>query len=580
MSAPTLHTPAAMGARTVKVNARLSRTLAEILGINGAEERVRAEVATSVSDLAETLGIPLNATVEVSARDRDGAIGVPALPLALADDIEIRVGGSLCRFPLVVPAYVAAAIDARLPASEQSPTVPWPTGEAGADRLARLVGGVCREAMRRQPSVLIDVSWTASYANALRRSLPTLPDAVTDPAWLIGVLSPILDLGIGIGDHHRVATLLQGCEGLTQLQARETLIAQLARDTIDLLVPDTVTADIGTGDFATPDDLLTFAAEGMFEETGVVFPPIAVYPADGLPSGAFAVRVNDIISMPFFLLGGDECLVNGTPAAVADVEPDARPALIPPGNTSGAIVSAAVASTLESRGYTTWTRAQHVVLQLAVSMRNQVTAFIHQDRVLAQLGAVEASWPTVVRMARAQLVPAELTALLRGLARDRVPLRDLPSILERVADLPTARLGIEKFTIIDDRAEPVEASRTREAEHDGTEAFVRAGLRHQIAQRAGRGRGVINAYVLSDELELLACSALDDEQDQERILRAIRSELSFLPPTASPPVILTSGEARPVLQHLLATVLPEIAVLAHSDLPAAASVIPSGRISL
>jgi type III secretory pathway component EscV len=199
--------------------------------------------------------------------------------------------------------------------------------------------------------------------------------------------------------------------------------------------------------------------------------------------------------------------------------------------------------------------------------------------MLAQLDSLEELFPAVVRAARAQLSPAELTVLLRKLAASHAPLRDLVPALERIVDLPAAELGSARYWLLNDPGYSAIAASTRAGGYDPIEAFVRGGLRHQIAQRFASDPGTLVAYLIDPDLEESARDPNLSEANKDRILDAIGSELELLPRTVRVPIILTTADVRVPLEQLLRTSYPLLVVLAYEDLPASIAVQPIARIS-
>ena len=290
-----------------------------------------------------------------------------------------------------------------------------------------------------------------------------------------------------------------------------------------------------------------------------------------------AVRINDLTTMPCPLVPPDSCLVNDTPERLRLMDCEARPATVLGTDQPGAMVALADQARLEAAGLTTWTTSGHVCLQVAVELRRHLASMVSQDRLFAQLDIVELTYPELVPAARSQLPPAELTRLVRRLAQDRVPLSNLPVLLERLVDLPADDLGWQRYTVLDDPVRSPRAEHEPPPGHDRVEQFVRTGLRHHIAEQSSRG-GVLVAYLLDHELEARISAPVLTVEVEELVLAALRDELRHLPSTATTPVLLTSGHARPRLQALTRTVLPAITVLAHDDLPPETVVQPVARI--
>ena len=87
----------------------------------------------------------------------------------------------------------------------------------------------------------------------------------------------------------------------------------------------------------------------------------------------------------------------------------------------------------------------------------------------------------------------------------------------------------------------------------GQVAAIIMGLR--LKQNLSRGADTVVAYLLDPKIEQLLAQELktlpeDDEID--RILAAVRSELARLPPTASRPVLLTNSRCRPLVRAVVA----------------------------
>ena len=528
-----------------------------------AVEDVSAEVARRVGDLMATLGIPASPGVSVRTGD------VRARP-----SLRLRVADRTCRYSEPLFARAMGSVRAALPTTDR--VTAEDLADWSSDDLAGLVGVLTAETIKRTPSALVSGVWMSAYAERL---VPAGDRSPVSDGELAGAIGGPVGLGISVADFAQVAALLEQAPGDDVVAAQETLIAGLARDTMDLVVPDDVAATIGVGDIADPDDLLGFVAKGMFDELGVVFPRIVVATPDGLPADTFAIRLNDITGMPHALPAVDEVVVNGTAAALAGQTRDARPVLLPGTDRMGSLVPAERRGELEAEGWTTWDRAGFVVLQLAAAMRAHSAAVINQDRMLAQLDAVEVEWPSVVRAARDELAPARLTALLRRLVLGGVPLRHLPAVLDRIVDLPADALGAERHVMLEDQVRFDARTGPDPGGLDAAESFVRQGVREHIAQRVTATPGVIVAYLLDDRIEQALATEMDQDTE-ERILGAIRAELAELPGGAAVPVLLTGASTRRALHQLVRSPYPLMAVVAHEELPADAVVQPVARIAL
>ena len=516
-------------------------------------------------ETASALGIPSEVDVRVATDE-----------VADSDMLVVRVDGRRVRLPRRLPSRAAAALRGAWPDHDDLEDPDGWLVSTTPDEASLVVGMCCAQALAAAPSTLLTNKAVAAYAQALASASPA--GLVVEPTALARLLRDLVDLRIGVGDVDRVAALLVETDDMDDLAQRtELLVAALASDTIGVLVPAPVAAQLGVGDTDDPDDLLGFVASGLFEETGLVMPRLVLEDSDGLPEGTFAIRINDLTTMPCPLVPLDSCLVNDTPARLSLMGCDARPATVPGPDKPGAIAPLAESSWMEDAGLTTWTTSGHVCLQVATELRQALASIVSQDRLFAQLDTLELTNPELVPAARSQLQPAALTRLVRHLAQDRVPMRHLPTLLERLVDLPADHLGWERYAVVDD---PVCSPRPKHEpppDYDRIQQFVRTGLRYEIVDQAARG-GVLVVYLLHHELEARISAPELTEEVEELALAALRGELRHLPSTATTPVVLTTSHARTRLQALTRAALPPITVLAHDDLPPETVVQPVARV--
>ena len=154
-----------------------------------------------------------------------------------------------------------------------------------------------------------------------------------------------------------------------------------------------------------------------------------------------------------------------------------------------------------------------------------------------------------------ELVPklvsiGEVQRVLRQLLRERVPVRDLTTILEALADAATASKDIDVMT-----------------------EAVRTALGRSICRAYQTEDGELRVIALSPQLED-ALTASITRTDRGAVLavepgqaQALASKLAeVLAGDMAQPVLLCSPTLRPHLWRLLARALPQIAVLSHSEI--------------
>ena len=208
-----------------------------------------------------------------------------------------------------------------------------------------------------------------------------------------------------------------------------------------------------------------------------------------------------------------------------------------------------------------------VLDQLPAALAPLAAELLTVDRVAQLVERAALHAPVLVRevVPRAIALPV-LAEVLRGLAREQVPLDDLAAILDAIALAPAPAGG---FTGPDAAAL---------AEH------LRGQLRRQISARWAP-RGQLAVYTIDAMIEDAVRSSIDrtggaavlalEPAIAQDIVAAVRSKLG-----AGPAVILTSGDVRRHLRALLEPELPEVAILAAHELAPGTAVHTAGRIEV
>jgi flagellar biosynthesis protein FlhA len=212
-----------------------------------------------------------------------------------------------------------------------------------------------------------------------------------------------------------------------------------------------------------------------------------------------------------------------------------------------------------SSGYTVVDPTTALTTHLSETIRSFLPDLLSRQQVKEMVDAVAQTSPKLVE----ELVPkavslGEIQRVLRQLLRERVPVRDLVTILEAVADAASVTKDVDAIT------EAVRASIGR--------AICRA-----YQNEKGELAVIGVAPVLEEQLMASlvrtdhgAVLALDPQKAQSiagKIARAVEQAMAQ-------PVLLCSPALRPHLWRLFARVLPHLGVLSHAEVPAHIQVVP------
>jgi type III secretion protein V len=205
--------------------------------------------------------------------------------------------------------------------------------------------------------------------------------------------------------------------------------------------------------------------------------------------------------------------------------------------------------------------------KLPAALAPLVPDLLGVDRVGALVERAAAHAPLLVRevVPRAIALPV-LADVLRGLVRERVPIDDLPAVLEAIALAPAPAGG---FTA---REVPALVDQ------------LRGQLRRQISARWAP-RNQLAVYTIDAMIEDAVRSAIERRDGTpilalepaiaHDIVAACRKRLGD-----KPAVILASGDVRRHLRSLLEPELPDVAVLAAHELAPGVAIRTLGRIDV
>jgi flagellar biosynthesis protein FlhA len=291
-------------------------------------------------------------------------------------------------------------------------------------------------------------------------------------------------------------------------------------------------------------------------DTGMVVPPVHV--ADNLQLGPRTYAI----------------LVKGVEVARGELMPD-RLLAINPGTASGQIdgtptrepafglpawwIATENRDRVTAAGYTVVDPTTALSTHLSETIRTFLPDLLSRQQTKEMLDRVGQTSPRLIE----ELVPkvvstGEIQRLLKQLLRERVPIRDLTTILEAMGDVAPITKDPDVMT-----------------------ETVRASLGRAICRQHQNDRGELPTISFAPSLEerLLqsivrteqgAVLALDPHEAQNLASRIARA----LETAVAQPVLLCTPALRPHLWRLFTRVLPQIGVLSHNEIPAHVRIAP------
>jgi flagellar biosynthesis protein FlhA len=201
-------------------------------------------------------------------------------------------------------------------------------------------------------------------------------------------------------------------------------------------------------------------------------------------------------------------------------------------------------------------------------LKNNAYKLLDRDMVKKLIDNVKESAPAVVDELHEKMSIGDIQKVLRRLLRERVPVRDLISILETLADYQSQTKNTDVLT-----------------------EYARASLSETITRQFRTEENELNVAVLDTALE----SHLISEAQKGNLNP---NTLGFTPETVeklylgcskvfqnmlnegTDAVLMTSPVLRPTLYEFLVPILPEIHVLSYNDITMDTQIKTVDRISL
>ncbi len=212
-----------------------------------------------------------------------------------------------------------------------------------------------------------------------------------------------------------------------------------------------------------------------------------------------------------------------------------------------------------SAGYTVVDPTTALSTHLSETIRTFLPELLSRQQVKEMVDAVGQVSPKLVEELVPKLVSlGDIQRVLRQLLRERVPVRDLVTILEATAD--AASVSKDPDVMTEAVRSAIGRAICRPYQNDKGELSV-IGVAPALEER------LMASLVKTEQGAMLA---LDPQQAQtiaSRIAKALEQAMAQ-------PVLLCSPALRPHLWRLFARVLPHLGVLSHAEVPAHVQVVP------
>jgi flagellar biosynthesis protein FlhA len=366
---------------------------------------------------------------------------------------------------------------------------------------------------------------------------------------------------------------------LKETEARESAAQRRpdAPPVEDLLRVDTMEIEIGYGLVQLVDanrggdllDRISMIRRQLAADIGIVVPPIRIRDNMQLEPNRYAVKIRGAVIgtgevYPDLLMAMDSGLATGKPAGIAGKEPAF--------GLDAIWIEPTLKLRAENMNYTVVDPTSVIATHLTELIRDHADELLTREEVNHLLDQLKTKSPKLVEEAVPGAIKSgDLQKVLQGLLKERVPIRDLETILETLADWGT-----------------------HTKDPDVLIEYVRNALRRTIsaihATRDDSGRDRIHCVTLDPQVEDVISGYVErgpagttmsmPPQVANRIVRAISTAAEPLVRAGHPLIILASPSVRAQVRQICEGRIAGAVVLGYNEIVREVDVESMGLIQL
>jgi flagellar biosynthesis protein FlhA len=341
----------------------------------------------------------------------------------------------------------------------------------------------------------------------------------------------------------------------------------------DYLQVDVLELEIGYGlillvDAAQGGDLLnriTALRKQLAFELGVIIPPIRIRDNVRLKANEYLIKVKGVeVTRGELLVGHCLALVTGTVTQKLDGLETVEPAFGLP----AVWITTDQRESAEKAGYTVIETTTVLVTHLKETLRANAHLLLSREEVQKLIELVKEKYPTVV----SELIPnllsiGQVQKVLQNLLKENVPIKDLTTILEVLADHAPASKDPDTLT-----------------------GYARLALSRVIFSQYQSGPDTVSAIMLDPKLEQFLMDSLRQFKSQgmgsllnpsmvQQLLGQLRTMVGGMINKGLKPVMVCSHPLRFYWKKIFEAEFPNLAVLSFSELPANVEIQSEGVLT-
>jgi flagellar biosynthesis protein FlhA len=343
--------------------------------------------------------------------------------------------------------------------------------------------------------------------------------------------------------------------------------------TEDLLKVDTIGLEIGYGLIPLVDanqggdllDRISSVRKQLASELGIIVPSVRIRDNVRLKPSEYQVKIRGI------RIGGDELMLDQLLAinpGFVDDDIEGFPAKDPAFGLDARWIIPALKEVAEARNYTVVEPAAVLATHLTEIVRTAAPEILTRQDVQHLIDTLKEDYPALVTSVIPEIIPlGTLQKVLQALLAERVPIRDLATIVETASNYAPA---------------------TKEA--DVLAEYVRMSLKRQITEMSKDDTGKVNVFTIDPALEQQLADSVQntkqglmlvlEPQMTEKVLTQIGREAEKMQTAGLTPICICSPNVRLALRRLVEAGLPTLMVVSYNEILPNVEIVSTGMVRL
>jgi flagellar biosynthesis protein FlhA len=329
----------------------------------------------------------------------------------------------------------------------------------------------------------------------------------------------------------------------------------------DFLQVDPIELELGYGLISLVDeprggdlfDRITNIRKQLALELGIVIPAVRVRDNLQLPPGTYVIKIRGNVVATDELITDRFLAMN---PGVAEGPLEGIEVREPAFGLPAIWIAPAERDRAEVLGYTVVEPPAVLATSLQEILRRNADKILGRQDTRRLIENLKKEHPAVVEELTTDLLPTgSVQKVLQNLLREGIPIRDLVTILESLADYARITKNVDVLT-----------------------EYVRHSLAETIVRLYRDAQGMIHGIAMDPALEQTITGALQNQRESSpslglspAMIRAIHESLEANLETATVagyrPIVLCAATVRPYFYRLIHTSFPHVAVLSFTELP-------------